>query len=285
MLRPSLTLVLDLDERVATEDTALEIKRSYAHICTPVIRTHAASDDDARNTARALVKLGTQRYLDASVEGADACWNDIVEPWIANLLHKVGNNMKVFNDRQRHIDLPEVHFERFDIELEGGSLVLGLHPSPSGLLDPSLRELIGLARTLVNNGTLKDAQRINMPSDESYESQRSQAWESWIETHPETLEETAAHDGDEVECASINPEPEKSPEEKEREDIEAKSYENTAVAPTNSNALPRPKKEEEEEPEQFDFKPDYALWSIARKDGGLIAFDSRANTPIESPEA
>ena len=35
LLRPSLTLVLDLDERVAAEQTILEINRSYAHIGTP----------------------------------------------------------------------------------------------------------------------------------------------------------------------------------------------------------------------------------------------------------
>lgn len=36
LLRPSLTLVLDLDERVAAEQTILEINRSYAHIGTPL---------------------------------------------------------------------------------------------------------------------------------------------------------------------------------------------------------------------------------------------------------
>ena len=52
LLRPSLTLVLDLDERVAAEQTILEINRSYAHIGTPVIRTHAcesAEDAPVRN--------------------------------------------------------------------------------------------------------------------------------------------------------------------------------------------------------------------------------------------
>ena len=60
MLRPSLTLVLDLDERVAGEDTVLEIRRTYAHICTPVIRTHAAESEDApqRNEARMIVNMG-----------------------------------------------------------------------------------------------------------------------------------------------------------------------------------------------------------------------------------
>ena len=62
LLRPSLTLVLDLDERVAAEQTILEINRSYAHIGTPVIRTHACeSTEDApvRNTARLIVNILT----------------------------------------------------------------------------------------------------------------------------------------------------------------------------------------------------------------------------------
>ena len=38
-------------------------------------------------------------------------------PWIGNMLRKIGNNMKVFNDRQRKIGYPEVHFDTLDIEL------------------------------------------------------------------------------------------------------------------------------------------------------------------------
>ena len=39
LLRPSLTLVLDLDERVAAEQTILEINRSYAHMRVKARRT------------------------------------------------------------------------------------------------------------------------------------------------------------------------------------------------------------------------------------------------------
>ena len=71
LLRPSLTLVLDLDERVAAEQTILEINRSYAHIGTPVIRTHAcesAEDAPVRNTARLIVNMGTYSYLNSADE-------------------------------------------------------------------------------------------------------------------------------------------------------------------------------------------------------------------------
>ena len=126
LLRPSLTLVLDLDERVAAEQTILEINRSYAHIGTPVIRTHAcesAEDAPVCNTARLIVNMGTYSYLNSADEGADERWETIVGPWIGNMLRKIGNNMKVFNDRQRKISYPEVHFDTLDIELGAGAIM------------------------------------------------------------------------------------------------------------------------------------------------------------------
>ncbi len=287
MLRPSLTLVLDLDERSAGKETVLEIKRSYAHIGTPVIRTHPAKDDGAppRNRARFLVKMGTHRYLHAADEGADELWESVVEPWIGNVLHKVGNNMVVFNDRQRSIGLPETVFERADIELQGGELVIGLHPDPRSWLDPQLNGMVGAARNLVDDGTLAGAARIDMPSDESYEAQREAAWNAWAAEHPEVAEAAnapgdAEGEGEEDEggkdgASEAATEPAKTREQLLREDAEAKSYENTAVPPTNSRTLPRPQREEPEpEPERFSFEVDYALWSVEYADGTRRTFDS-----------
>ena len=69
LLRPSLTLVLDLDERVAAEQTILEINRSYAHIGTPVMRTHAPASEDApvRNTARLIVNTAAMKLKKAEI--------------------------------------------------------------------------------------------------------------------------------------------------------------------------------------------------------------------------
>ena len=82
LLRPSLTLVLDLDERVAGEQTILEINRSYAHIGTPVFRTHAceSAEDAPYATARVIVNMGTYSYLNSADEGADERWETIVGP-------------------------------------------------------------------------------------------------------------------------------------------------------------------------------------------------------------
>lgn len=282
MLRPSLTLVLDLDERVASEDTVLEIRRTYAHICTPVIRTHAAADDDApvHNEARMLVNMGTRKYLHSADEGADDLWNEIVEPWIKNILHKVGNNMKVFNDRQRSIKLPEVIFDRVDVELQGGEFVVSLHTDPVSAVDEGLHAQVGLARELLNSGVLEGAVRVDAPSDESYEAQRDAAWQTWAAEHPEALEPKPEPEP-ELESAPVS-EPELTREEWLARDEEAKSYENTHVAPTDSEALPPIKREEaEEEPEQFDFEVGYDAWSVTFADGTKKNFNATERAFVE----
>ena len=61
--RPSLTLILDLDERLDSEDVRLEIDRCYSYVGSTLVRTHPACDGEPQNIMRFLVKLGTRRYL------------------------------------------------------------------------------------------------------------------------------------------------------------------------------------------------------------------------------
>lgn len=282
LLRPSLTLVLDLDERVAAEQTILEINRSYAHIGTPVIRTHAcesAEDAPVRNTARLIVNMGTYSYLNSADEGADERWETIVGPWIGNMLRKIGNNMKVFNDRQRKIGYPEVHFDTLDIELDAGAFTVAVRPQGAGDVDEAVAELVTAARDLRNDGTFAEAVRVELPCAESWNAQRDTAWEAWVAEHPEVLEEPDTDEdasaGD-VADEAAEPAPEKTREELLAEDIAAKSYENTAVPPTDSEALPRPQREEEEEEEPFDFPVDYTLWAVIEADGATRTYDCAA---------
>lgn len=282
LLRPSLTLVLDLDERVAAEQTILEINRSYAHIGTPVIRTHAtesAEDAPVRNTARLIVNMGTYSYLNSADEGADERWETIVEPWIGNMLRKIGNNMKVFNDRQRKIGYPEVHFDTLDIELGAGAFTVAVRPQGAGNVDEAASALVSAARDLRNNGIFADAVRVELPTAASWNAQRDAAWEAWIVEHPEALEEPETDEEtptDGVADETAEAASEKTREELLAEDIAAKSYENTAVPPTDSEALPRPQREEEEEEEPFDFPVDYTLWAVIGADGATRTYDCAA---------
>ena len=268
LLRPSLTLVLDLDERVAAEQTILEINRSYAHIGTPVIRTHAcesAEDTPVRKTARLIVIMGTYYYLNSADEGADERWETIVGPWIGNMLRKIG--------------YPEVHFDTLDIELGAGAFTVAVRPQGAGDVDEAVAELVTAARDLRNNGTFAEAVRVELPCAESWNAQRDAAWEAWVAEHPEVLEEPDTDEdasaGD-VADEAAEPAPEKTREELLAEDVIAKSYENTAVPPTDSEALPRPQREEEEEGESFDFPVDYTLWAVIGADGATRTYDSVA---------
>ena len=74
--RPSLLLILDIDERIATHETKLELNRCFAFM-SALIRTHAPEDGlpafvgDAPegdeqpvvNTAKCVLKMGTKKYL------------------------------------------------------------------------------------------------------------------------------------------------------------------------------------------------------------------------------
>ena len=280
LLRPSLTLVLDLDERLASKDTILEIKRCYPYVGVPVVRSHAPASDDAPvlNCARMVVGLGTRKYLRSSDEGADELWEDVVSRWIGNMLHKVGSTMRAFNVRQRKIGLPEVVFERVDIQLQGGAFTVALHTDPQSFIDFDMRDQVDRARALLNDGTLEDAVRVEAPSDESYAAQYEAAYAVWLQKHPEPEEAPAVEEPK----VDVQSEPELSHEEWLELDKQAKSYENTAVPPTDSNELPPIQREEEPpEPERFSFAVDYAAWTVEFADGTRRAFDFASRTFAE----
>lgn len=274
LLRPSLTLILDLDERLASTETVLEIKRCYTYIGTPLIRTHApvSEEEPYENTARMMVNLGARHYLYSSDEGADELWDTVVEQWIGNMLHKIGTTMRSFNKRQRKIKLPEVIFNRFNIELQGGQLIVSLHTDPQSFISEDLKMLVTQVRGLLNDAQLgEEVTHFVAPTDASYKAQYETAWQKWEQNHPESNTNNEA----EEEKDTLEEQTEElSREEWLKRDIEAKSYENTAVAPTDSNELPAYKGriEEEEEPEQFSFPVNYALCEVIYRDGTRRTF-------------
>lgn len=279
LIRPSLTLVLDVDERLASEETVLELKRCYMHICSPLVRKHAprSQNEPVSNTARAIVNFGQRSYLRSADEGADELWDDVVEHWIGNILHKTGSNMKAFNRRQRLIGLPEVVFDKFDIELGGGEFTVSLHPDLLGFVPEELNAAVGLARALLNDGTFAGACCVRIPADEAYERQRGAAWETWQAEHPEPeAERPIEQSGEQAPKIDYN-----DPEWIEH-DRKMKSYENTAVPVTDSDDLPPIEREEVvEPPEPFSFEVDYSVWGVQFADGAERLFDSSALAFVE----
>ncbi len=286
LIRPSLTLVLDLDDRLWSHETELELKRCFSYVGAPLVRHHepASDEDPVNNIARTIISFGARKYLHSSDEGADELWDGVMEQWIGNILHKVGSTMKAFNRRQRLIGLPEVIFDNFDVELQGGEFTVSLHPDLLGFVPAELNAAITMARSLLNDGTFAGARRVRIPADDSYAAQQGRAWEAWQLEHPtsepagdEAGGAQAVADGAAAEKAA---KPEKIDYEDDEwlaADRERKSYENTAVPITDSDELPPIERVEEvEPPEPFSFEVDYSIWTVVFADGTVRRFDSSA---------
>lgn len=288
-IHPSLTLVLDLDESLATQETKLEIARCYSHIGTPIVRTHETpADENIANTARFIVSMGTKKYLHSEDEGADELWETSVEPWIGSMLFKVGNNMAAFNKRMRKIGLPELNFKTFDIELEAGAFTVSLVPSPENLIDRPVAAQVGLARQALNQGVLGNAVRVQAPSDASWQDQEQQARSVWDAEHAtntaEAEKEATSQEPAEEPRGPMKhwvgpmPDRDKDPDAYaawEEADRAAKSYENTAVPPTDSDELPPiGNPVETPEPPRFDFDVDYTHWDVYFADGTRQSYDA-----------
>lgn len=169
---PSMALTLDLDESIVDHELRLEIDRCYSYLGTPVVRSHPAAGGEPVNTLRMTVRVGAREYLDSSVEGADALWNDYIEHWLLNQVHAVDNQMKIFNRRQREEGKPELVFTWLEVELQGGRLMVRLRLDSTCGIDPADSIWVSRVRTALNEGRLgEDVVAVTLPSEASYEKQ------------------------------------------------------------------------------------------------------------------
>ena len=176
---PSMALTLDLDESIVDHELRLEIDRCYSYLGTPVVRSHPAADGEPVNTLRMTVRVGAREYLDSSVEGADALWNDYIEHWLLNQVHAVDNQMKIFNRRQREESKPELVFTWLEIELQGGRLVVRMRLDSTCGIDPEESKWVSRVREALNAGALgQDVVAVTLPSAASYEQQYAAGMEA-----------------------------------------------------------------------------------------------------------
>ena len=125
------------------------------------------------------VRVGAREYLDSSVEGADALWNDYIEHWLLNQVHAVDNQMKIFNRRQREESKPELVFTWLEIELQGGRLVVRMRLDSTCGIDPEESKWVSRVREALNAGALgKDVIAVTLPSAASYEKQYAAGMEA-----------------------------------------------------------------------------------------------------------
>ncbi|OUO89515.1 hypothetical protein B5F40_10385 [Gordonibacter sp. An230] len=379
---PSLTLVLDIDERLDSEALRLEVGRCYAHVCQTFVRTHPAKiqtaahanadtatdvvahDGDATadesasaaletasaiqatesasaqtsantaigeaepttgavgenaaagtgefgsigNIARFLVKMGTRRYLNPNDKEENALWNDVVERWIGNELHKVGNNMRIFNRRQREGGRDPLKFDWYELNLQNGQLVAMLRCDSASAVDPATSETITRLREAFGNGALgSEVKRVLMPAPGEYERQRetglaakaqreveekarAQAEAARAAAEAEAAERAAENaflESPELtaRAASLDGEQPGAPANEAERTLQ--THDDHSKQATERDEAKMSSDKDTGDPyalEEADFALDYRLWQIEYADGSARLFDSATATFVEPAE-
>lgn len=123
MIRPTVVLEMSLDERVFSEESAAELRRSYAHVSSPLVVSHAPGEGEPENILRFQVKI-RKPYWNSADEGADELWNEVMKTWFSNMFYKISSTIASFNENKKENHEEALLFSRIDVELEGGNLVI-----------------------------------------------------------------------------------------------------------------------------------------------------------------
>lgn len=266
--RPSLTLILDIDKRIDSEDLRLEIGRCYTYVGTALVRTHEpVGESEAENTMRMLVKLGTHRYLSREEE-SEALYNEVIERWLYNQFHTVVNNMQIFNRRQREIGNDPLVFDWLELELENGALAVRFRLDSASGLPASTNQVVTRMRAALADGRLgENVRRITAPSDGSFEKQREEGLAKKVERER---------------LAQIEAEERKAAEEAKRIEEERQAEEGFLESPELSGSQSSFDETTGVDLEEYfavdepDFEIAYDVWTVEYQDGTCASFDASA---------
>ena len=277
--KPSPIIVMDIDEGLASSELKLEIGRCYPNVGTVQVRTHkAAEDSEARNTIRLVTLFGMRSYLDASAEGANERWSEVLLKWYRSIIYKLTNHMKIFNRRQREIDETEVYFDELIVELQEGTLEVRYKLDSNSDMPLAEVEKLDLVREFFNKGALGiEVAAVCMPSEASYTVQRERG-----------LAEKAKRDA----AAQEATKQERLAKEREILKAEKAAEESFLASPELERQLAQDEGEidleqlgyEIEQKFSFpeaDFALDYTCWDVVAADGTSKQFDSTTGAFIE----
>ena len=271
--RPSLTLIVDVDERIDSEELRLEIGRSYTYVGSALVRTHAAAVDNApvENTLRMLVKLGTRQYLNAGEEGSDELWNDVMRTWFENQFRKIGNQTLIYNKRQREIeDGQELMFTWLEVDLQNGQLPVRLRMNDVSSIEESAAEVLSVVREAYNSGKLGEKASIARISTPTAESWKQQVADGAVAAAKRAEEERAA-----AEAAAAAAEVERAAAEAAAEEAFLESPELVAADEEGEAVVEGGGVEAPElvfELDEPTFAVDYSTWTVEYTDGTSKTF-------------
>ncbi len=273
--RPSGTMILDIDEALATEETRLEIKRCYPHVGNALIRTHAVEEGQPHQNVIKLLAMVSKEYMDAS-EDSQSYWDEIMERWIHSMFHNLGNCMKIYNRRQRKEGGIELYFDYLELELQNRSYTIAFALDSNSDIKPETASMATKCRNAIVKGELGEGvTHVIMPSAKSLELQKAAGVIARAER--EAAEAAAAEAAEAERLAQI---------ERRREEAQ----ENFLEDPDEQIAKEEAAMETlEEHMAQYefpvaDFDVDFRYWDVVGADGVVRPYDSQEGAFVTSEQ-
>lgn len=171
MIRPSLILQMDLDERTCSDETVAEIKRSYSYVAPSTVAMHAPDGDPAQNVMRFRIKLH-KPYWDKSDADAEELWSGVMPTWLHNMFYKVSSTIVASNNTHREQGKPELAYDWIELEFGENALVAVKTAADSSIPEEAVG-LVERVRDLMNAGALGEGALacVRIPSRASWERQ------------------------------------------------------------------------------------------------------------------
>lgn len=203
MIRPSLILQMDLDERAFSDETVAEIKRSYSYVAPSTVATHAPDGDSVQNVMRFRIKL-RKPYWDKSDADAEALWSGVMPTWLRNMFYKVSSTIVASNKTHRDQGKPELVYDWIELEFGENALVAVRTAADSSIPEEAVG-WVEQVRDLMNAGALGEGVPtcVRIPSRASWERQCAAGLET-----ARAADATEASEGvDDIDAASAGPAP------------------------------------------------------------------------------
>lgn len=272
MVRPSLILKMDFDERAYNDEVKSEIKRSYSYVAPSLVETHEARDGRPENVMRFTIKVH-RPYWDVNDEASQELWEGSMVKWLHNMLAKVSNTMIAANTQHKNRGERTVDYAWLDLEF-GNNLTIRVKLNADSSIPENTYDIVAAVREAACAGVLGDNLAVvSVPSYESWSAQLA-AVEAELAAQAEA-EAAAAAEAAAQEAETLEGDQEAETDETVEvvEDVEAADDAESA-----DDELEGEETDETEELPEFppfpNFEVDYRIWGVENAAGVIREFDS-----------
>lgn len=268
MIRPSLILQMNLDERLNSDDAVPEIKRSYSYVAPSVVAFHEPADEArVENVMRYMVKLH-RPYWDKNDPAAEELWQGVMPKWLHNMFAKVSNTITASNKVHAKAGEPGTTYAWMEVEFGENALLAIKTTSDSAMPEEGVAFVERAREALVDGAFGGGVACVRIPSRESYEAQLAKAQEADAEAAAQAADAEATPDAPAgVEADEDGSVPVDAP---------AEADESASVASEGADEGAAEEAERFVEPVLPAFDVDYTIWGIEYADGSARAFDAAA---------